>query len=112
MEAVGDVRSLLNIGQTCSSNYSQHTDMKKRKAEKDPVSDDEQLHGEDEQVEEQHDASVNGTRHKLQPEKLRMHKEQAERKGTIHAQHSQRLQRPASNTGIVYISRIPPHMVW
>lgn len=61
--------------------------MKKRKAEQDPVSDAEQQHQEEEDVsaeQQQHDASVNGTRHKLQPDKLRLHKEQTERKGAVH----------------------------
>lgn len=52
--------------------------MKKRKTVEDPEEEHQQ------HEEEEHDAStlVNGTRHKLQPDKLRQHKEEAERKGT------------------------------
>ena len=57
--------------------------MTKRKAQQDPVSDDEQQQDEEQEDVEQHDASVNGTRHKLQPDKLRMYKEQADRKGAV-----------------------------
>lgn len=54
-------------------------------------------------------------RHKLQADKLRMHKEQQDRKGMYWICWTllevQCFTQAHSITGIVYVSRIPPHMV-